>query len=270
MSSNTAVFPLPASTPGGAGGPGGPLANGIHGGLLENKEVLGSDESLGGALLTPIPWLRSHPPAPSSAGSSSGSSSGSAREIKHESEEMIDGPNGAGRIETVTVINGVLTTTPIVPSNSPAPESAAATPTETRLRDEGAVTQGELLRQEQEAGVVTIGHPAGRANETEEHPHARGPDSIDAEDVGPQERPIGSELDIDAAVGRTAHRASLSPEMGRAASSFDEDKMDVGKDDAEDEDFTLVDADDSEKEQERKGTETGDNTATDTIDTTTG
>ncbi|ODH50239.1 hypothetical protein GX48_03661 [Paracoccidioides brasiliensis] len=62
VSSGADIFPLPASLP----IPGGlidtNLVNGVNGSgsssfVLEN-DALGSDESLGGALLTPIPWLR--------------------------------------------------------------------------------------------------------------------------------------------------------------------------------------------------------------------
>jgi hypothetical protein len=57
VSSSADIFPLPHT-----GGPGGTeLSNGITNGTNSHSVVtddsLGSDESLGGALLTPIPWL---------------------------------------------------------------------------------------------------------------------------------------------------------------------------------------------------------------------
>lgn len=119
----------------------------------------GSDEALGGALLTPIPWLQPNHHGiggPSSAlstpgqrspngggggGHSQNSSSGAGPamelegEVRTESTETIDGPNGVGSIETVSVsVNGI-------------PSMGA--------RGVG-VTQGELLRQEQRAGVVPV------------------------------------------------------------------------------------------------------------------
>ncbi|KAH7027667.1 uncharacterized protein B0I36DRAFT_141647 [Microdochium trichocladiopsis] len=117
----------------------------------------GSDEALGGALLTPIPWLSqptaavASPPAGSSATatpdttaeaatptSSTSPGSGSDNmegQVRTESTETIEGPNGMGSVETVSVsVNGV-------------PSMGA--------RGVG-VTQGELLRQEQKAGVVPV------------------------------------------------------------------------------------------------------------------
>lgn len=193
--------------------------------------AVGSDEALGGALLTPIPWLtrRSSPEngdaasTSSAGGSTGGGSAGSAgAQIHSEGTETIDGPNGMGSIETVSVsVNGV-------PSTGHA----------------RGVTQGELLRQEQRAGVVPVSqlsrnaghqqqqqhamhqqqqqqqsqHDGGEGsededgnegesrsadkddgapsasgngegsdeNEDEEIPHARGPDEIGVNDTGPQ------------------------------------------------------------------------------------
>ncbi|KXJ91307.1 hypothetical protein Micbo1qcDRAFT_162960 [Microdochium bolleyi] len=112
----------------------------------------GSDEALGGALLTPIPWLTqptaASPPAGASAtatpdavgeqqsaASSSTSPTDLEGQVRTESTETIEGPNGMGSVETVSVsVNGV-------------PSMGA--------RGVG-VTQGELLRQEQKAGVVPV------------------------------------------------------------------------------------------------------------------
>ncbi|KAJ8120381.1 hypothetical protein ONZ43_g2897 [Nemania bipapillata] len=111
----------------------------------------GSDEALGGALLTPIPWIpldrRSVTGALSQSAQSSqpqqGQSAAAAQEVsaelegevRTESTETIDGPNGVGSIETVSVsVNGI-------PSMGARGVS---------------VTQGELLRQEQEAGLVPV------------------------------------------------------------------------------------------------------------------
>jgi hypothetical protein len=165
--------------------------------------TLGSDESLGGALLTPITWLQKNGiGAPGPAGS--GTHSPLEGEVKTESTETIDGPNGPGGVETVSVaVNGI---------SSTAIES---------LRAEGGVTQGELLRQEQRAGVVPAaqlregnrGDTDGKGEE-DEIPHARGPEEIGMEDMGPQapgggqsERLVGGGMamqgiDVEAAVGR--------------------------------------------------------------------
>lgn len=164
--------------------------------------ALGTDEALGGALLTPIPWLTRRR-------SSEGSQEAPGAQIHSESTETIDGPNGMGSIETVSVsVNGV-------PSTG-----------HTR-----GVTQGELLRQEQRAGVVPVSQ-LSRAQEAtqegrlaadededeevrdeedeEETPHARGPEEIGIDDTGLQPATTshlsegqGTQgIDVEAAVGR--------------------------------------------------------------------
>ncbi|KAL7817412.1 hypothetical protein V8C26DRAFT_399067 [Trichoderma gracile] len=176
--------------------------------------AVGSDEALGGALLTPIPWLirRSTPPE------SVGEAAPAGAQIHSESTETIDGPNGVGSIETVSVsINGV-------------PSMGASR----------GVTQGELLRQEQRAGIVPVSqltkghdmmgeggrgapapsedHPMGDEEDEEEGeegeeeaPHVRGPDEIGIGDTGPQSETtsvVGDDgiemqgIDLEAAVGR--------------------------------------------------------------------
>ncbi|KAM0259955.1 hypothetical protein ACHAQJ_003048 [Trichoderma viride] len=165
--------------------------------------AVGSDEALGGALLTPIPWLtrRSTPPE-------SVSEAPVGAQIHSEGTETIEGPNGVGSIETVSVsINGV-------PS----------------MGHSRGVTQGELLRQEQRAGIVPVSQltkshdmsaEGGRSaasddhpmddDEEEETPHARGPDEIGVGDTGLQSETtslVGEDgvemqgIDLEAAVGR--------------------------------------------------------------------
>ena len=192
--------------------------------------ALGTDEALGGALLTPIPWLAreaASDAAPADEmddeehetnGSAAEAATEPGAQIHSEATETIDGPNGAGSIETVSVsVNGV-----------------PSTGHHTR-----GVTQGELLRQEQRAGVVpvnqTLGHqpaasaegeqegenpPAEESNATvdgeepvedEDTPHARGPDEIGVDDTGLQgestsfiaeDGVLTHGIDVEAAVGR--------------------------------------------------------------------
>lgn len=157
---------------------------------------------------------------------------------------MVDGPNGAGRIETVTV--GMLTggQRPDAPASGQVTQIASSHPDGETLPSTGAVTQGELLRQEQEAGIVlnnphslatsptrtTFGELDGPASiidtveGEEEVPHARGPEIIGLEDTGPQKE--GGGLDIEGAVGRPSiDRASKSPAPAGAAAK-DEDMKD--------------------------------------------
>lgn len=264
VSSPISDFPLPIMS---ANVNGGFLSNGDPGLLngITERDGLGSDESLGGALLTPIPWLRS-PGTPQQAGASSGGSSGQEGELHSESTETIEGPNGAGSIETVSVtVNGISSSANPNQQQSQSqqsnPNSTPASPTlseqsdassssgsgeslEAQLRREGGVTQGELLRQEQEAGVVPVsqtssttrrplisgsgGTAAGATGDvemaggepSEEIPHARGPEDIGMEDTGPQHKSLGAgeALDMEAAVGRAksppSQHAPLSTQAG--------------------------------------------------------
>ena len=223
VSSPVSDFPFPSRRAQSGGASLSPQVNGspqING--SSEKDDLGSDASLGGALLTPIPWLKHHAlGAPSAAGST-----GAQREVElhSESTETIEGPNGAGSIETVSVtINGIPSATSIahtIPPHPPSPtlsdqsdassssSSAGPPTTDAQLREQGAVTQGELLRQEQEAGVIPLTQatsiPSGRSLasgitsrdsshasapgvplEDDEIPHARGPEEIGVEDIGP-------------------------------------------------------------------------------------
>lgn len=223
-----------------------------------NGAPIGSDEALGGALLTPIPWLARRA-ANGDTGSESGESSTLGSEgqtsplapvtvaaansqpqqqrqtpgrgpyemqVRTESTETIDGPNGMGSIETVSVsINGI---------------SSLSVAQQQRV-----ITQGELIRQEQRAGVVPVSQLArngplivtsssssasgpsstGQADadadadtsmgegeseaqkdtsseksddemvDDDELPHARGPDLIGAADMGPQ-NPTSSTFSI--------------------------------------------------------------------------
>ncbi|KOS18394.1 hypothetical protein ESCO_000516 [Escovopsis weberi] len=185
--------------------------------------AVGSDEALGGALLTPIPWLARRSPEPSALPPAAAAQ---GAQIHSEGTQTIDGPNGVGSIETVSVsVNGV-------PSTGHA----------------RGVTQGELLRQEQRAGVVPVSqlarlsqshghsHAHAHAHDTDEGarmdedaedevPHARGPEEIGVGDTGPQTVSTslvgeggGIEMqgiDVEAAVGRK-HADEDRGQPGRA------------------------------------------------------
>jgi len=264
VSSPISDFPLPIMS---ANVNGGFLSSGDLGVLngITERDGLGSDESLGGALLTPIPWLRS-PGNSQHAAASTGGSSGQEGELHSESTETIEGPNGAGSIETVSVtVNGISSSATPNQQQSQSqqsnPNSTPASPTlseqsdassssgsgeslEAQLRREGGVTQGELLRQEQEAGVVPVSQTSSTTRRplisgsggttadatgdvemaggepSEEIPHARGPEDIGMEDTGPQHKSLGAgeALDMEAAVGRAksphSQHAQLSTQAG--------------------------------------------------------
>ncbi|KAF9870256.1 hypothetical protein CkaCkLH20_12342 [Colletotrichum karsti] len=271
------------SSSGGSSSPQDPAAAVSWGNTANSAaSTIGTDEALGGALLTPIPWLtrRPSPGSASPASSGGGSSNNGPAEIRTESTETIDGPNGVGSIETVSVsVNGI-------PSMG-----AAMSHINTAAGPAGrGITQGELLRQEQEQGVVPVnqlvrqteeaqlhaaalraaggagngGSDGGNADSPErqqqqqqqqlspdaaaaaaaataedetETPHARGPEEIGVDDLGPQSVTTsfvggpGVEMqgiDVEAAVGRKAEPpASSSPD---AEDSHTEDASSVTMD----------------------------------------
>ncbi|KAJ4422721.1 hypothetical protein N0V82_002618 [Gnomoniopsis sp. IMI 355080] len=261
---------------------------------------IGSDEALGGALLTPIPWLArraangggdgsSESGESSTLGSEAGGTSlavgqgaGSntsanssptsqqrqgrqfEMQVRTESTETIDGPNGMGSIETVSVsINGISSL------------SAA--------QQQRVITQGELIRQEQRAGVVPVsqlarsgpivvtsnpaasstagedgadttmgeGEGEGEAQkdtsseksdedmaDEDEAPHARGPDIIGAADMGPQKTGSSSTfsishggntevrgIDVEAAVGRK-HESQIPMSLDQSEGAAASDDSD--------------------------------------------
>jgi hypothetical protein len=191
VSSSTKAFPLPNTTIGPQTGAASLLVNG------NVDSALGSDESLGGALLTPIPWLTAHSPASEDDRELHDTAHRLQEQHALHSDELPDAPNGLIGEESaidgeehVNVTNGA--------------ELSPTRSLDAQLRSEGAVSQGELLRLEQEAGVVPVPSRAGPEadsitleladhgilgglhGDSEEAPHARGPEEIGAEDIGPQ------------------------------------------------------------------------------------
>jgi hypothetical protein len=159
-------------------------------------EQLGIDESLGGALLTPIPWLRTEVDTSAEMDADVGRSrAGVEMELQSESTEMVEGPNGMGmgKVETVSVVNGVLAASS---STDGRPQRGG----EQRLRAEPAVTHPELLRMQHEAGIGSVAQIPG---DEEERPHVWGPEEITVEDTGAVLRNTDARLDIEAAVGRS-------------------------------------------------------------------
>ena len=128
-------------------------------------------DEMNGAELTRIPWLRDSVMTTRPHGT----------DLRTESTSVIDGPNGAGSMETVTVsVNGHV--------DSPASHSntVGGTLSSSHLNPAPAVT-GAAPRMEDEAD--------------EEPVHARGPQEIGNEDIGPQ-RGSDRVFDAEAALGR--------------------------------------------------------------------
>ena len=117
-----------------------------------------------------------------------------AGDLRTESTSLIDGPNGAGSLETVTVsVNGMTRTLKrdalsLVPTHfENAHLGSEAVPSGRTTRSSAA---SALARQEED-------------ETEEERVHARGPDEIGIEDMGPQatDRAAGG-FDVEAALGR--------------------------------------------------------------------
>lgn len=178
-------------------------------------------------------------------------------DLRRQSTSVIDGPNGVGSVETVTVaVNGNSRT---------------------------AVTQGELIRQEQEAGVVpvpvisrnAVGAGASTATvggkkseETVEDedtiPHARGPEVIGMEDMGPQASSKGG-FDVEAALGRKGEGEAPRPKEAPAES----DRVEADGEKDGDGDIEIVDADGDKESEEKKADSVGQNVGSDAVDGTT-
>ena len=207
---------------------------------------------IGGAELTEIPWLRNNQNQITANGSNSpgglsgtatnanASNAGLVGDLRTESTRVIDGPNGAGSVETVTVnVNGVSSHSPQASTDSNPSNNNNSTPSPSPH----GISQGEILRQEQEAGIVPVPSPAhrngggritrsgaaaaaaahravlgdppssdaaaaaGGEDDTEldsEPVHARGPDVVGVEDMGPQALGSGLEggIELEGALGR--------------------------------------------------------------------
>lgn len=184
VSSNVSVFPLPFQQPTSQLGSMGMMTSG------EFDTSLGSDESLGGALLTPIPWIISMSP-----------SSSVDRELRENAQRLQD-QQALQALAQNGIIDGNETVGTMIQGKAVNNTDARSQSVTTGLagREDGAVTQGELLRLEQEAGIVSIGYVENEADavgsidddtasrmpdDSHEIPHARGPDEIGIEDVGP-------------------------------------------------------------------------------------
>lgn len=268
VASPASVFPLPTLTP--AASSNGPLLNGTSSPSPDPADK----DFIGGAELTEIPWIRS-------MGSPTPIHNGPTSDLRTESTSVIDGPNGAGSVETVTVnVNGVHSAHPRDDSNI-----------------SHGITQGELLRQEQEAGIVPVPAPTpngrvtrssaaasaaatravGGDNENIIDPeeiepvHARGPDVIGMEDMGPQSPRSGlaGGIDLEGALGRRGEGETMAATVGRAAEEKEQkgEEKEDGKD--EDGDIVVADADGVAKGDDGRADESGENKGSDAVDSTT-
>lgn len=143
VSSGADIFPLPVSLPA-DNILDASLANGVNGStstaFMLNDNSLGSDESLGGALLTPIPWLNNSTPS-------------------SDDDDIMQEASGQTQAENP-------------PNSNQAPQQM------------GNVNQGQATPSA--GGDAETDAPHVLDHESEEVPHARGPDVLGVQDLGLQ------------------------------------------------------------------------------------
>jgi hypothetical protein len=155
VTSTADVFPFPMQSGAATAQPNGTL-NGAQATFSLSDDALGSDEALGGALLTPIPWLNNaSSPEPEGTGISEGTIS---RCISKFSPLTI----------SLSCAVSIVTTSPTL-QNQLLSQPADLTPQE-HVGIGGNVLEGETP-----------------AEPTEEVPHARGPSVLGVEDMGLQD-----------------------------------------------------------------------------------
>lgn len=304
VASPASIFPLPTLAPPTTATTNGPLLNGSDESSGEDGELRDMD-FIGGAELTEIPWLRNNQNQITANGSSSpgglsgnttnsnASNAGLVGDLRTESTSVIDGPNGAGSVETVTVnVNGVSSHTP-----QAAADSTLSNNNTTPSLSPHGISQGEILRQEQEAGIVPVPSPAHRngggritrsgaaaaaaanravlgeppsdatdvreeGTEPDTEPvHARGPDVVGVEDMGPQAQGSGLEggIELEGALGRRGEVGGVvgvetdgMGELGQGNAEEEKEKEDG------DGDVVIADADgvvDGDERRDKSGEE---------------
>lgn len=159
---------------------------------------------------------------------------------------------------------GLEEATILTPSSDDSASSEGATAA--GMLREGAMTQGELIRAEQQAssppapvGSLAVGTATGRAmspalESEEEMPHARGPEAIGMEDTGPQAQGKEGVLDMEAAVGRRHGEHGHEREEGRMDGIDEEGRGKEGPRRDDDGDVVVTDVDGrTEEDKENRG-----------------
>ena len=184
VSSTTDEFPLPSLAS-------NSLESGETSYLAAQSRPLNQTDEFNGAALTRIPWLHKD------GAIFMNSDRQLMSDLRTESTSFIDGPHGAGSIETVTVsVNG----TPKL-SRDPVTVSSNA-------QAAGKVAGLEQLASKNSNSIAKDHKAEGLG---EEVVHARGPAKIGMEDMGPQAAVHGKGgFDIEAAVGRQGQSGSIA------------------------------------------------------------
>lgn len=200
VTSSTKVFPLPPVEPSAGSGM---LVNGDTTSSTTDKWQ--TDDSMGGALLTPIPWLQN-----------------GARNARGSQDDLVSTDSPQDPDVVMTTDEALLETGPLTQgelirkvqelSDPPPPIASGPSqgvPAASQLSH--ASSAREVAEDEK---IVNAESPEPEA----EVPHARGPSQIGVEDTGPQEQgdlsPIGL-MDLDAAVGRGSRKVKESHEIER-------------------------------------------------------
>ena len=243
-----------------------------------DRESLGSDESLGGALLSPISWLRD-----SDFRELGGEFADRVQAWRETDEEMLEEARvGQSEVrdhgvdeardqaqrealekELRTKDGDVqreadATATAMNVAHAEALAAVAKEHSDSKISSGSGVTQGELIRMEQEAGIVPVPHDdpprlgdQGIELDDEDLPHARGPDVVGTVDMGKVEgmerqvrisSPPVEAFDANDAQEVLSGGRSEEKSLGDEFVKVDKDEVE-GKD--VDEDIVLVDADES-------------------------
>jgi hypothetical protein len=191
VSSTADVFPLPISALESNG-------TGSGTGLINHAD------DFNGAALTKIQWLRESNDRPTWLRDSADlmgvdeRQTGANTDLRTESTSVIDGPNGAGSVETVTVAvggGGRNLNAGVASSIHPNPSAAASV---TDAPEPSPETNNDTVLASADEEVA------------DEVPHARGPEEIGMEDMGPQSRE-----DVVTIVGPAESLQAAEKAMGR-------------------------------------------------------
>ena len=250
VSSNSDVFPLPSSGL-------DTINSASNGAFLASTTSTPHADDFNGAALTRIPWLRDTASMLDTSERSLGGGIGIApgTDLRTESTSVIDGPNGAGSIETVTVtVNGVPSTGPGTTVTQPR---LATVPTDgvtpTSLRPSAAATSAVTeAPQPEDSGSSTLPRsPRNTEDDEEERPHARGPEEIGMEDMGPQ-----SLSTVASGRGGSAGPAANLMDAEKAMGRPGEGEVVGGADENKDEENLVEEGEETKKEDEASSGDT--------------
>lgn len=247
VSSPANVFPLPAVGSSMASA-NGRLLNGSS--TPDSSNTPGGEDFVGGAVLTPIPWLNVTTMASYLSGERPYLS-----DLRTESTSLIDGPNGAGSLETVTVsMNGMSRRArDELPGRS---ERLGAGPLSSHPLHESPHSHPHPHPHSNGAARSMMDDDVSGADmdedlEVEEQATARGPDVIGMEDIGPQ----GSNpqtFAVDTSPERSRHEEPFNPHRGDDGRSIILEETTRPSPDPPDHDRDLP-YEEREREKEREG-----------------